>query len=253
MIIVLHNLIGIFPYILHLQVIYTISSGNVCVPKDLRVEREILRKKSLLPFLQIRLIYAIKGTKKLNKPTNQLLRRRTRRKSGRSHSATAEGEREALRRLDGGPPVTIDLSITQTLSLFLAMSRHHSVALALSRYPLAPLALSHCYSVPHTHFRYLWSSHGPSHFLPLFLDISGHHTVPLASSRSFSLFLAITRSLSLPPALSRYFWPSHGHSRFLTLFLAISSHHTVSFAPSRSFSLFLAIIRSLSHPPALSR
>ena len=133
---------------------YTTCSGNVCVPKPPRVEREILRKKSLAVF-QIRLTYTVTDTKKFNKPTNQLRRRHARRRSGRSHSATAEGEGEALRRLEGGLPATIDLSITRTLSLFLAMSRHHSVALALSRYPSIPLTLSHYYSVPHAHFRYL--------------------------------------------------------------------------------------------------
>ena len=34
------------------------------------------------PFLQKRLIYAVKGNNQLNKPTNQRRRRRARRKSG---------------------------------------------------------------------------------------------------------------------------------------------------------------------------
>ena len=118
----------------------------------------ILRKKSLLPFLQIRLIYAVNGTNKLYKPTNQNRRRRARRRSGRSHSATAEGEGEALRRLEGDPPAPIDLSITRTLSLFLAMPRHHSV----------PLALSHYYSVPRALFRSLLLSLTITRSLTLF-------------------------------------------------------------------------------------
>ena len=197
---------------------YTTCSENVCVPKALHVEREILRKKSLLPFLQIRLIYAVNGPNKLNKSTNQRRRRRARRRSGRSHSATAEGEGEALRRLEGGPPAPIDLSITRTLSLFLAMPRHHSVALALSRYPSVPLALSHYYSIPHALF-------GPSRSLsPL-----------LGSLHSCSHSLAITRSLSLPPAPTHYFWPSHGPSHSIPLFLAISGHRTAPLNPSHSF------------------
>ena len=148
------------------EVTCTTCSENVCVPKALHVEHEILRKKSLLPFLQIRLIYAVNGLNKLNKSTNQRQRRRARRRSGRSHSATVEGEGEALRRLEGGPPALIDLSITRTLSLFLAMPRHPSVALALSRYPSllldpsrsfsVPLALSYHYAVPYTHARTHW-------------------------------------------------------------------------------------------------
>ena len=97
---------------------YTTCSENVCIPKALYVEREILRKKSLLPFLQIMLIYDVNGHNTLNKPTNQRRGRRARRRSGWSHSATAEGEGETLRRLEGSPPAPIDLSITRTLSLF---------------------------------------------------------------------------------------------------------------------------------------
>ena len=172
-------------------------------PEARHVECKILRKKSLLPFLEIRLIYYYYGPNKLNKI---------------DQSASAEGEGEALRRLEGGPPAPIDLSIPRTLSLFLAMPRHHSV----------PLALSHHYSVPHAQPYNLWPLQEPSHSLPLFLAISGHK-----------------RSLSLPPALPSYFWPLHGSSRSLPLLLTISGHHTAPLTPSRYFSLFLVIARPL--------
>ena len=186
-----------------------------------------------MPFLQIRLNYALNGPNKLNKSTNQRRRRPVRRRSGRSHSATAEGEGKALRRLEGGPPAPIDLSITRTLSLFLAMPRHHSDALAISRYPSVPLALSHYYSINHALFRslsltpapthYFWPSHGPSHSFPLFLAIYGHHTVPLALPHHYSVDHAFFRSLSLTI------------TRFLTLILAIPGDYKVPLTPYRSF------------------
>ena len=94
---------------------YTTCSGNVCVSKPPHVEREILRKKSLLTFLQIRLIYtdqsastSARAAEKWAEPQHH-----------------GEGEREALRRLEEGLPAPIDLSITRILLLFLALSCHH--------------------------------------------------------------------------------------------------------------------------------
>ena len=197
----------------------TTCSENVCVPKALHVECEILGKKSLLPFLQIRLIYAVNGPNKLNKSTNQRRRRRARRRSGRSHSATAEGEgghfggwRGARRHLSIyrllGPSRSFSLgrATTRSLSLSLAIPPSLSLSLTITRSltlffgpsrSLSPL-LGSLHSCSH-------SLHGPSHSLPFLLTISGHHTAPLTTSRTFSLFLAIVRSLSLPPTSSHSF------------------------------------------------
>ena len=78
-------------------------------------------------------------THKLNKPTNQRQRRRVRRRSGRSPSAAAEGEEEALRPEERekrfgrwSSPAPIDLSITRALSLAPVASRQYTVPLALS-------------------------------------------------------------------------------------------------------------------------
>ena len=121
-----------------------------------RVEREILRKKSFLPFLPIQLISAVKGTKKLNKPRE--------RRFG--------GWKGAHRRLSNywllGPSRSFSLchATTRSLSLSLTIPRSLSISLTITRS--------------------LTLFFGPSHSLPLFLVISGHHTVSLTPSRSFS-------------------------------------------------------------------
>ena len=142
------------------------------------------KKKSLLPFLQIRLIYAVNGPNKLNISTNQ-------RRRPRAAEKWAEPQRHGRRRgrgasvAGGGPGAPIDLSITQTRLLFLAMPRYHSHALALSRYPSVPLALSHYYSIPHALYRSLSLSLTITRFFTLILAPSGPYKVPLTPYRSF--------------------------------------------------------------------